>query len=133
MRISVVLAAVLLCACGDGTAVKETLVCSSPVRGDQQIAFTMERWDFADGSVMSHCTLADGAASYDSTEFYPHDVNGVESAQCLVAYDLDTSTYGFWRFTLSKGGTTATAQYFDSGSVYDGHTVALICTPHVVR
>lgn len=113
-----------------GAALSEVRACRSPVTSVGNAAgveFGYEFYKFTDGSVMASCEVNDGAASYSTMAMYKASMNGAHSGLCTLVYDVDTSSAGFWKFTLS--GDYAHAEYVDSGSPNNGRIISTLCAP----
>jgi len=113
---------VVLCACGGEQAfLVETLTCSAPITANQNTGFFMERADYADGSVVTHCEVTDPSAGYGSMSVYDGGQAGAETGACIIVYDSDgADSSGYWTFSAQKGASAATARYSDKGSGFDG-------------
>ena len=93
----------------------------------QQIALNSARYEFADGSVLATCILNDPSTSYSGTFLFKKGMPGAEKGSCLVVYDLDTPSEGYWDFATLKD-STATVTYTDPKSPQHGHKFPLKCT-----
>lgn len=82
---------------------------------------------FADGSVLTTCSIDDSVSEYSGTTMYRADQVGSQTGGCFVTYDVGTSrSAGFWQFALSGAG--GTAAYTDSGDLANGIRLSLPCT-----
>lgn len=89
--------------------------------------FTIERFEYSDGSVLVHCGIDDAAITIDSMALYRSTQAGSQNGLCIVTDDVDTPNFGYWVFTASKGATAAKAVYTNTGSSSDGTSVTMPC------
>lgn len=87
-------------------------------------AFTYYTALFSNGMRFATCEVADSGASYDATILYASTQVGATTGGCVVTYDVDTASSGWWSFTLSP----LRAQYNDIGSASDQQTVTFAST-----
>lgn len=74
---------------------------------------------YTNGMRFVECAVADSFVAITATALYGADQNGSITGGCLVGYDVDTNSSGFWNFTLSP----LRAQYNDTGSANDQSVV----------
>lgn len=76
---------------------------------------------FASGDVFARCAIHDTFAEYGTSQDYKAGTANASNGNCVLGYDLDTATGGFWDFTSS--GATTKSVYTDSGSPFTGTVV----------
>jgi hypothetical protein len=103
---------------GLGSSISAITTCSTIVGGGSFRTYTV---NYSNGELLVHCSIADSGAEYGNTHVYMANQNGTSSEGCLLNYDADSPSYGFWNF--SKSGTVRTAVYNDSSSNLDGGVV----------
>lgn len=112
----------------DGAGLVSSWTCTGTATvAGQQVAFNSARHDFADGSVLATCLVNDRSASYSGTFLWKQAAPGAGNGTCLVVYDMDTPSEGYWNFATFKG-TSGYATYVDPNSSLNGHKANLICT-----
>lgn len=136
------LAVVVLSACqpeqGDpgppgnpGVGLAEWSGCTTSLSiASSRLALDFQRYDFADGSVMTVCAVRDGFYEYSSTSLYKSGQTDATLGTCVVAYDVDTPSHGQWHFALPREGVQASADYLDASSAYDTQRATLPCERH---
>lgn len=112
----------------DGTGLVQSFTCNNggTVAG-QYLALNGVRYEFEDGSVLSTCIVNDRSTSYSTTFLHREDQPGAANGSCLVVFDMDTPSEGYWNFSMLKNGT-GSAVYVDPGSSLAGTRVTLNCT-----
>lgn len=101
-------------------------VCRSGNRvpvGNIAVGFTHHRYEFADGSVLATCEAYDGLSSITNSILYKPGQVGTPAGVCLLVFDIDTPTTGFWSFEMAPGRTFSSATYSDAGSPSNGARV----------
>lgn len=112
----------------DGSGLVSFYTCTgSAVVGSLQRNFDAARYDFADGSVLTSCDIRDSSREYSEIYLYKSTHVGAVTGACLIVYDVDTASSGYWTLSVSTTGV-ATARYSDPGSAWEGTTVSLTCT-----
>lgn len=101
-----------------GISLSSTLSCTKIVSSR---SFAYKSATFSTGDVWATCSISDSLSEYSASVLYKASQNGAEDGSCLLTYDLDTGTSGFWEFTSSP---SKQAVYSDSGSANDGTTVS---------
>lgn len=76
--------------------------------------------EFSSGDALALCSISDNASTYSGHVFYRAGQVGAVTGLCLMAYDLDTFSGGYWEFRRDGGEH---AVYHDTGSAFDGTTV----------
>lgn len=94
------------------------------------LALDYQRYDFADGSVMTECAVRDGFYEYSSMGLYKASQTAAIQGTCVLAYDVDSPSLGQWHFTLPRGDVRATADYIDGPSPYNTRRATLPCDRH---
>lgn len=84
------------------------------------LAFIYQSITFSTGDRWLTCAIEDLASSYSESQFYKANQAGATSGWCMVTYDLDAATAGFWSFTSNSGRT---AVYNDSSSGSNNTTI----------
>lgn len=111
-----------------GASLSHSYTCNSVATvANQYVAFNGVRYEFDDGSVLTTCIVNDKASSYSTTFLYRDDQPGAERGSCLVLFDMDTPSEGYWNFTMLGTGT-GFVQYVDPASSLAGQRVNMNCT-----
>ena len=76
---------------------------------------------FSTGDKHIYCEISNSLNTYSASIFYRSVQTGATTESCLIVYDIDTATAGFWNFALS--GSTRAATYSDSGSASNGTVI----------
>lgn len=76
---------------------------------------------FSSGDVWVNCNIEDSSAEYSNSSFYKSTQTGASTGGCLLTYDIDTASSGYWSFTTSP---SRQAIYKDTGSANNGTTVS---------
>jgi hypothetical protein len=83
---------------------------------------------YTNGDRLVSCQITDNFSSYAGSAFYKQTTAGAVTGGCLMGYDIDTGSAGYWLFAGAAAGSV-TATYTDSGSVDDGAAVNITnCT-----
>lgn len=90
--------------------------------------FTHSIHQYSDGSIFTSCEIDDNYDTTSSLSLFRADQPGAATASCLVTYDWDAPSAGWWKFTFN--GTSSKATYSDSGSTYNGMVQNLACTKY---
>lgn len=98
---------------------------------NQTVRLEANRHDFSDGSVLTTCSAVDQTRIYSNTYLFNASQSGAVNGNCLVVYDLDAASTGFWEFTLPKANpNTGTATYKDVNSAANGRAFTMTCTTY---
>lgn len=79
---------------------------------------------FTSGDAMTRCAVAGTGWTVSNSYVYPVEKAGAANGLCILTYDVDAATGGYWTFTTTTGG----AVYTDSGSTSNGSTVTFATT-----
>jgi len=101
------------------TSVRTCSKISSGLYFEYSIAF------YSTGEKFVKCSISDASAQYSNSAYYLKTQAGNSSATCLLTYDLDASTGGYWTFVDFSPGK---ATYTDSGSASNNTVVNFTCT-----
>lgn len=104
-----------------GSAIDSVILCAR-VELDLGAIFSYEIVDYTTGEAMAVCSISDAGSTFSNSFLWPAGTADAALASCLLTYDLDDFTSGFWEFTID--GTGARAIYDDVTSVSDGRVVA---------
>jgi hypothetical protein len=88
------------------------------------LAFWYQVVDYTSGDVLATCSVSDASSQYSSAMYYLDGQVGTLSATCLVTYDVDTFTGGYWEFRADSPGERAI--YRDASSASNGSVVSLV-------
>lgn len=69
---------------------------------------------YTSGDVFVDCSISDSSATYSRTAFFKAGQTGATTYSCLLTYDVDASSSGYW--TFNYGSSVYKATYSDSGS-----------------
>lgn len=86
---------------------------------------------YSTGDVFVTCSISDDLSTYSDSALFKASQEGAATGACILVYDIDAASAGFWRFETS--GATATITYNDSGSASNGNTVPITesdCVSH---
>jgi hypothetical protein len=111
----VMIAALTFPGCGDAGKAT-TLSCDAQSSG---LLLSYTTTLAADGSRFVNCEVQDAAAGYSHSELYIPGRQGIRTGGCIVAYDVDANTGGWWYFSMEDMSAT----YNDAGSASDGFVV----------
>lgn len=116
--------AVELCCCtaepppaAPASTVLVATTCAKTVSG---LAFAFDLKRLRGGDNFVTCEIRNGAAQFQSSNYFKPGPTGKASTSCLVAYDVDEPTSGFWNFDFKA---TLEVRYSDFGSKSDGFVV----------
>lgn len=113
-----------------GVTLTATYLCTSPLTtvGNYSIATTYLRYEFADGMVLTECEISNAGATFSATRVYKQGTVGAKDGSCLLTFDVDADTGGYWVFTLPSGGTSGVARYNDPGSPSNTRALTASCS-----
>lgn len=83
---------------------------------------------YTDGSVLTTCEVSGGLTQTTGVYAYKSSQSGADSGGCVVTFDVDSSSSGFWDFSLRTGGAESIAKYSDKSSIHDLRFTVLKCT-----
>jgi hypothetical protein len=145
-RVSILILAVCVGACGaegtpgptgpqgpkgdPGTLLQSITSCDSNIIqvNGLSLGFSVYRWDFSDGSVMVECFIEDGQTTFSTMDLYKSTMPGAARGACVLMYDVDVVSGGYWRFAVAKGGVEgASSAYVDPGSTSNNRAVTFGC------
>lgn len=103
----------------EGMTIASGFSCSKSSNG---YSFRFTGVKFSTGDAWSNCSISGSSFETSNSTLYKSSQNGATTYGCLLTWDLDASTSGFWFFT----GTNGTRQtiYTDSGSASNGTVVS---------
>ncbi len=101
-----------------GITINTITTCSKTTGG---ATFQHKITAFSTGDKFIYCSISNSLNTYSASTIYKSTQNGATNESCLITYDLDAATSGFWNFSLISGARTAV--YSDSGSTSNGVTV----------
>lgn len=102
-----------------GMTIATNLACSRVTSG---MIFEYQLVTYSTGDVFAACSISDGSATYYNSRIYRSTQSGAVTGDCLLTYDIDTVSAGYWTFSHSGGGSTVV--YHDSTSANNGTTVS---------
>lgn len=100
-----------------GSNVESAVMCWKTMGG---LSFHYDVKNLRGGDNFVTCTVSNAAAQYQSANFYKPGAAGKASMDCLVRYDVDEPTGGFWSFEMTS---SLSVRYSDSGSKSDGYLI----------
>lgn len=112
----------------DGAGLTSTIVCSGArtLVGNYSVLPRHSIYRFADGSVLSNCSIDDAVAEYTGVAMYKGTQAGAAPGSCFITYDAGTTkSAGYWQF--ANAGDVSTAAYKDTGDIVNAATLSLAC------
>ena len=85
------------------------------------LIFQYQILEFTSGDRFMNCSLDYSDSTYSQTMFFPAGTAKGDRAECIMVFDVDSASYGFWTFTTVGG--TSKAVYSDTGSSKNNYTV----------
>lgn len=85
-------------AAGADLAIESKINCSKIV-GNMGFRYYTAKFD--NGMRLVLCEISDLSSSFSHTDLFAADQTGATNGQCIVTYDVDTASGGWWFFTLS--------------------------------
>lgn len=76
---------------------------------------------YSTGDKWVYCAISNALDTFSASVMYLAAQNGATNESCIIVYDLDSASSGWWNFSLS--GTTRTAVYSDAASASNGTTL----------
>lgn len=137
--LALVLSSAILSACGSeppvngaagpagesGSALTSVYTCSKIALG---VMFQFSVAYYSEGERVVTCSISDASAQYTNTVHYMDTQAGYSSSLCLLTYDMDASTGGYWSFTKFGSGQ---ATYNDASSGSNNTVVSgMTCVLH---
>lgn len=95
----------------------------SCVKSQGSTLFEYNHVTFASGEIFVSCAISDSASTYSNSDIYHSTQNGASTGACLLTYDIDAASAGFWRFENTSDAVSIT--YSDSGSGSNGSTISV--------
>jgi hypothetical protein len=89
-------------------------------------AFRYQVVKYSNGDVLTSCAVVDGGFEYGATFFFRSAQSGAASGQCVVGYDLNNYSGGYWVFHNDAPGERAI--YHDPDSGFDGLVLSMTGT-----
>ena len=83
--------------------------------------FSYQGVTYSTGDVFVRCEISDNISSFSTSNFYKSTQSGASNYSCVLTFDVDTASAGFWQFTFTSG--TKKAVYSDTGSGSNGSTL----------
>ncbi len=105
-----------------GSSVESAVMCLKTSGG---LSFHYDAKNLRGGDNFVTCTVNDAGAQYQSANFYKPGSAGKASMDCLVGYDVDAPSGGFWSFEMRS---SLSARYSDTGSKSDGYLISFSST-----
>lgn len=102
----------------DGLTINNVRYCSKYEGG---ITLKHNVVTYSTGDKFVYCSIGDNLNQYSSSIVYRSVQTGAMTEGCLLTYDIDTASAGFWNFSVNSG--VRTAVYNDSVSSSNGTTV----------
>lgn len=103
-----------------GLTVSSEFFCGSVDGGSgTSLTFKYQSVKYTTGDRDVNCSIADSAHQYSAETFYRVGSTGATTGSCILGYDLDGASGGFWTYT-SSGGTNQVV-YTDGGSGHNGY------------
>lgn len=84
-----------------------------------ELLFSYTAAVFSNGDRLVACQITDNFSSYAGSVFYKQTASGAVTGSCLVGYDMDAGSAGYWAFGGPAPGNI-TVVYNDPGSPLDG-------------
>jgi hypothetical protein len=113
----------------DGAGLKEIYRCTGTSGlGGRAFGLNYAKNTFTDGSVLTTCLINDTSTSYGATYLFKASQSGAGSGACIIGYDIDESSEGYWQFTASS--SLGIALYVDPTSTFHNTVLNLTCTRH---
>lgn len=93
----------------------ESLVSCARIVGS--LYFRYQHVLFHNGDAFVSCGISNATGESAYSRMYDHSQVGAATGGCIITYDIDTATAGYWIF--ERSGSTASATYHDPSSASD--------------
>lgn len=103
-----------------GVSIAANFTCSKVAGG---LFFAYQNVTYSNGDVFAECEISGSSWTVSKSIIYKSTQAGAAHGDCVLGYDVDTASSGYWVFGQATS-TTATAVYHDTGSANDASFVS---------